>query len=156
MEVTRPLLLGPFYLVKWPVNPNILAASVSSFLKKPLLSSRKEETPKPNYTTTFHPTDQPYQPNPFPFHFYVCTHRSSRADVGFSSLKKGPSNDRISTPSYSPSAQARLWPRQAARQLLYAHGFHVLIGLSHHYYTFLLLWGHSTTTWTKSYPILTP
>ena len=28
MEVTRPLLLGPFYLVKWPVNPNILAASV--------------------------------------------------------------------------------------------------------------------------------
>ena len=29
MEVTRPLLLGPFYLVKWPVNPNILAASVS-------------------------------------------------------------------------------------------------------------------------------
>ena len=28
MEVTRSLLLGPFYLVKWPVNPNILAASV--------------------------------------------------------------------------------------------------------------------------------
>ena len=28
MEVTRPLLLGPFYLVKWPVNPNIFAASV--------------------------------------------------------------------------------------------------------------------------------
>ena len=28
MEVTRPLLLGPFYLVKWSVNPNILAASV--------------------------------------------------------------------------------------------------------------------------------
>jgi hypothetical protein len=28
MEVTCPLLLGPFYLVKWPVNPNILAASV--------------------------------------------------------------------------------------------------------------------------------
>ena len=28
MEVTHPLLLGPFYLVKWPVNPNILAASV--------------------------------------------------------------------------------------------------------------------------------
>ena len=28
MEVTRPLLLVPFYLVKWPVNPNILAASV--------------------------------------------------------------------------------------------------------------------------------
>ena len=28
MEVTRPLLLGPLYLVKWPVNPNILAASV--------------------------------------------------------------------------------------------------------------------------------
>ena len=27
-EVTSPLLLGPFYLVKWPVNPNILAASV--------------------------------------------------------------------------------------------------------------------------------
>ena len=27
MEVTRPFLLGPFYLVKWPVNPNILAAS---------------------------------------------------------------------------------------------------------------------------------
>ena len=104
-----------------------------------IIFKQQEETPKPNYTTTFHPTDQPYQPNPFPFHFYVCTHRSSRADVGFSSLKKGPSNDRISTPSYSPSAQARLWPRQAARQLLYAHGFHVLIGLSHHYYTFLPL-----------------
>ena len=29
MEVTRLLLLGPFFLVKWPVNPNILAASVS-------------------------------------------------------------------------------------------------------------------------------
>ena len=29
MEVTRLLLMGPFYLVKWPVNPNILAASVS-------------------------------------------------------------------------------------------------------------------------------
>ena len=28
MKVTRPLLLGQFYLVKWPVNPNILAASV--------------------------------------------------------------------------------------------------------------------------------
>ena len=28
MEVTRPLLLGLFYLVKWPVNPNILAPSV--------------------------------------------------------------------------------------------------------------------------------
>ena len=28
MEVTRPLLLGQFYLVKWPVNPNILAASI--------------------------------------------------------------------------------------------------------------------------------
>ena len=28
MKVTRPLLLGPFYLVKWLVNPNILAASV--------------------------------------------------------------------------------------------------------------------------------
>ena len=28
MEATRPLLLGPYYLVKWPVNPNILAASV--------------------------------------------------------------------------------------------------------------------------------
>ena len=28
IEVTCPLLLGPFYLVKWPVNPNILAASV--------------------------------------------------------------------------------------------------------------------------------
>ena len=28
MEVTRPRLLGPFHLVKWPVNPNILAASV--------------------------------------------------------------------------------------------------------------------------------
>ena len=28
MEVTRPLLLRQFYLVKWPVNPNILAASV--------------------------------------------------------------------------------------------------------------------------------
>ena len=27
MEVTRPILLGSFYLVKWPVNPNILAAS---------------------------------------------------------------------------------------------------------------------------------
>ena len=31
MEVTRPLLLGQFYLVKWPVNPNILAASVPSY-----------------------------------------------------------------------------------------------------------------------------
>ena len=31
MEVTRPLLLGPFYLVKWPVNPNILAASVYTY-----------------------------------------------------------------------------------------------------------------------------
>ena len=29
MEVTRPLLLEPFHLVKWPVNPNILAASVA-------------------------------------------------------------------------------------------------------------------------------
>ena len=28
MEVTRPLFLGPFYLLKWPVNPNISAASV--------------------------------------------------------------------------------------------------------------------------------
>ena len=26
-----PLLLGPFYIVKWPVNPNILAASVQPF-----------------------------------------------------------------------------------------------------------------------------
>ena len=32
MEVTRPLLLGPFYLVKWSVNPNILAASVVHWL----------------------------------------------------------------------------------------------------------------------------
>ena len=31
MEVTCPLLLGPFFLVKWPVNPNILAASVLAF-----------------------------------------------------------------------------------------------------------------------------
>ena len=29
MKVTRPLLLGPFY---WPVNPNILAASVALHL----------------------------------------------------------------------------------------------------------------------------
>ena len=29
MEDTRPLLLGPFYLIKWPVDPNILAASVN-------------------------------------------------------------------------------------------------------------------------------
>ena len=28
MEGTHPLLLGPFYLVKWLVNLNILAASV--------------------------------------------------------------------------------------------------------------------------------
>ena len=28
MEVTRPLLLGLFYLGKWPVNPHILAPSV--------------------------------------------------------------------------------------------------------------------------------
>ena len=28
MEVTRPLPLGPFYLVKWPINPNILATGV--------------------------------------------------------------------------------------------------------------------------------
>ena len=34
MEVTRPLLLGQFYLVKWPVNPNILAASVPKISKK--------------------------------------------------------------------------------------------------------------------------
>ena len=33
MEVTRPLLLGSFYLVKWPVNPNILAASVNTYSK---------------------------------------------------------------------------------------------------------------------------
>ena len=31
MKVTRHLLLEPFYLVKWPVNPNILAASVWLF-----------------------------------------------------------------------------------------------------------------------------
>ena len=31
MEVTSSLLLGPFYLVKWPVNPNILAANVQDF-----------------------------------------------------------------------------------------------------------------------------
>ena len=30
MEVTGPLLLGPFYFVKWPVNTNILDASVLS------------------------------------------------------------------------------------------------------------------------------
>ena len=34
MEVTRPLFLGPFYLVKWPVNPNILAASVDATTEK--------------------------------------------------------------------------------------------------------------------------
>ena len=28
MEVTRPLLLWPYYLVKWPVDLNILAASL--------------------------------------------------------------------------------------------------------------------------------
>ena len=28
MEVTRPLLLGPFYLVKWPITPNKSAGSV--------------------------------------------------------------------------------------------------------------------------------
>ena len=36
MEVTHPLLLGPFYLVKWPevkwpVNTKILAASVFAY-----------------------------------------------------------------------------------------------------------------------------
>ena len=30
MEVTRPLLLGQFYLVKWHVKPNILATSVGT------------------------------------------------------------------------------------------------------------------------------
>ena len=34
MEVTHPLLLGSFYLVKWPVNPNILAASVLVLILK--------------------------------------------------------------------------------------------------------------------------
>ena len=34
MEVTCPLLLEPFYLVKWPVNPNILSASVCKIGKK--------------------------------------------------------------------------------------------------------------------------
>ena len=35
MKVKCPLLLGQFYLVKWPVNPNILAASVSFLASAP-------------------------------------------------------------------------------------------------------------------------
>ena len=31
MEVTRPLLLGLFYKVKWPITPNKSAGSVCSF-----------------------------------------------------------------------------------------------------------------------------
>ncbi len=56
------------------------------------------------------------------FHFYVCTHRSSRPDVGFCS----PAN----------LARARASPKKESNDRISTLGFHVLIGLSHHYYTF--------------------
>ena len=34
MEVTRPLLLEPFYLVKWPITPNKSTSSVALAIAK--------------------------------------------------------------------------------------------------------------------------
>ena len=41
MEVTCPLLLGPFYLVKWSVNPNIWLPAYSKLSHRLMISNNK-------------------------------------------------------------------------------------------------------------------